>query len=158
MTASASLSDILPTTLNATGIQVPKGMEGRNLIPVAQGDTPHPLDASFSSFWSEADSRNLQWSVRKGDWKMKMRGPVNTYVHNLAEDPAEKIDVDERYPIALRALRIALGQFIAAPDKTVWYTDQVAAEVVGKPSAEEDKMEVIPDDLKDQLRQLGYMQ
>ena len=117
-----------------------------------------PLEASFSSFWSEADGRNLQWSVRKGDWKMRMRGPVNTYVHNLANDPKEKVDVDERHPIALRALRIALGQFIAAPDKASWMSGQLASEVVGKPKTEEDQMENLPEDLKDQLRQLGYMQ
>ena len=156
--ANAGLADILPTALTAVGLAVPKGVEGRNLIPVANGEIPDPLDASFSSFWSEADSRNLQWSVRKGDWKMKMRGPVNTYIYNLADDPGEKVDVDERYPVALRALRTCLGQFIAAPDKSSWSSGAVAAEIVGKPQAEEDKMENIPDDLKDQLRQLGYMQ
>ncbi len=152
------LADILPTALAATGQAVPKGMEGANLIPAANGTFEDPLGAAFSSFWSEADSRNLQWSVRKGNWKMRMRGPVNTYVHNLAQDPREKMDVDERYPIALRALRIALGQFIAAPDKAAWTSGQIASQIVIKPEADEDKIEALPEDLKAQLRQLGYMQ
>ena len=137
---------------------IPKGMEGANLIPAANGTLEDPLGAAFSSFWSEADSRNLQWSVRTGNWKMRMRGPVNTYVHNLAQDPAEKMDVDERYPIALRALRIALGQFIAAPDKAAWTSGQIASQIIIKPEADEDKIEALPEDLKAQLRQLGYMQ
>ncbi len=154
----AGLADILPTTMTAAGIPVPKGVEGANLLPAASGAIPDPQEAAFSSFWSEADGRNLQWSVRRGEWKMRMRGPVNTYVHNLTQDPREKVDVDERNPIALRALRISLGQFIAAPDKANWSSGQVASQVVGKPKGDEDKMENIPEDLKDQLRQLGYMQ
>ncbi len=158
ISADVGLADILPTVLAATGQTIPKGMEGANLIPAANGTLEDPLGAAFSSFWSEADSRNLQWSVRRGNWKMRMRGPVNTYVHNLAQDPAEKMDVDERHPIALRALRIALGQFIAAPDKAAWTSGQIAAQVVIKPEAEEDMVEALPEDLKAQLRQLGYMQ
>ena len=156
--ADVGLADILPTVLAATGQTRPRGMEGANLIPAANGTLEDPLGAAFSSFWSEADSRNLQWSVRKGKWKMRMRGPVNTYIHNLAQDPREKMDVDERYPIALRALRIALGQFIAAPDKADWTSGKIASQIVIKPEAEEDKIESLPEDLKAQLRQLGYMQ
>jgi arylsulfatase A-like enzyme len=158
LTTETGLHDILPTVLEATGLTPPKGVEGKSLIPLANGEAPDPIDASFSSFWSEADDRNLQWSVRMGDWKLRMKGPVNSYLNNLAQDPAEKSDVDEQYPVALRALRTALGQFIGAPDKSAWSSGQLASQVVGKPEAGEDKMEAIPDDLKDQLRQLGYMQ
>ena len=158
ISADVGLADILPTALAATGQAIPKGLEGANLIPAANGTLENPLGAAFSSFWSEADSRNLQWSVRTGNWKMRMRGPVNTYVHNLAQDPREKMDADERYPIALRALRIALGQFIAAPEKANWTSGKIAAQIVVKPEADEDKIESLPEDLKAQLRQLGYMQ
>ena len=155
---SVGLADVLPTALGSVGQKVPRGMEGTDLIHVASGALEHPQNASFSSFWSEADDRNLQWSIRKGDWKLRMKGPVNTYVHNLKDDPHEKVDVDERYPIALRALRILLGQFIAAPDKSDWLSNKIAADIVTKPKGKEDKNENLPEDLKDQLRQLGYMQ
>lgn len=158
ISADVGLADVLPTALAATGQAVPTGMEGANLIPAANGALEDPLGAAFSSFWSEADSRNLQWSVRTGKWKMRMRGPVNTYIHNLEQDPREKMDADEKYPIALRALRIALGQFIAAPDKANWTSGKIAAQIVVKPEADEDKIENLPEDLKAQLKQLGYMQ
>ena len=69
----------------------------------------------------------------------------------------EKVDVDERYPLARRAMRIALGQFIGSPDKSRWFDGQIKADVVVKPEAREEKNENIPEELKEQLRQLGYM-
>lgn len=156
--APTTLVDILPTTLKAVGKDVPREVEGKDLLPLARGAAPHPFDAAFSSFYSEMDSRNLQWSVRRGDWKLWMKGPVNTFVHNLQQDPGEKVDVDEKYPIALRGMRIALGQFIGAPDKTNWFSNAVAGDIVAKPKAVESKNEDIPDDLKQQLRELGYLQ
>lgn len=152
------LCDVLPTVLAALGQPPAAGVEGRSLIPTANGAAPDPMGAAFSSFWSEADDRNLQWSVRKGDWKLKMRGPVNTSLHNLVDDPREVTDADERYPIAVRALRIALGQFIGAPDKSAWASGKIAAQAAAKPQGAEDKAEQIPEELKAQLRQLGYMQ
>jgi choline-sulfatase len=153
-----NLSDILPTVLAALGQQPVKGVEGRDLLPAAQGASPSPIGAAFSSFFSEADDRNLQWAARHGDWKIKMRGPVNTFLHNLAEDPREMTDADERYPVALRAMRILLSQFVGAPDKADWSSGKIASQVIVKPDAAEDKTDNIPEDLKAQLRQLGYMQ
>jgi arylsulfatase A-like enzyme len=153
---NVGLSDILPTVLAATGVPVPKGMEGTDLLPVANGEVPDPMNAAFASFFSEADDRNLSWAVRKGDFKLKMRGPARTYLYNLNNDPRERVDVDVRYPLALRALRIALGQFIGAPDKRHWNSQMVAAQVVGKPKAREEEAEM-PEDLREQLRALGYM-
>ncbi|MBW2278865.1 MAG: sulfatase [Deltaproteobacteria bacterium] len=138
-------------------VTLAKGMEGLDLLPAARGAALDPVAAAFSSFWSEADDRNLSWTVRKGDWKLRMRGPVRTYVYNLKDDPKERTDVDERYPIALRALRILLGQFIGSPNKHRWSSGDVAAQVVGRPEADEESTEV-PEDLKQQLRELGYMQ
>ena len=62
-----------------------------------------------------------------------------------------------RRSVHLRALRIALGQFIGSPDKASWASEAVAADVVTAPEAEDEKTEV-PDDLRAQLRALGYMQ
>ncbi|MBN2525917.1 MAG: sulfatase [Deltaproteobacteria bacterium] len=157
VSTSANLSDIVPTVLDGTGNDAPPVVEGRSLISEANGGVTNPFEASFSSFYSEADERNLQWAVRRGDWKLKMKGPAITYLFNLKSDPEEKVDVDERYPLARRAMRIALGQFIGAPDKAGWMKGQIHADVVVKPEAKEEKNENIPDELKEQLRQLGYM-
>ncbi len=151
------LSDILPTLLQATGVPIPKGMEGHDLLPVSNDAIPDPFAAAFASFYSEADGRNLSWTARKGAFKLRMRGPARTYLYNLEADPREKTDVDTRYPLALRALRIALGQFIAAPDKHNWSSGQLSALAVASPKPDDEQAEM-PEDLKQQLRALGYMQ
>ena len=87
---------------------------------------------------------------------MYMRGPARTYVYNLDDDPRELKDVDTTYPLALRALRIALGQFIAAPDKHDWASGQLADQVVSTPKPNTEQADM-PEDLKQQLRALGYM-
>jgi arylsulfatase A-like enzyme len=156
LTNNVGLADILPTVLAATGVPIPKGMEGIDLLPVANGVLPDPMNAAFASFFSEADDRNLSWAVRKGDFKLKMRGPARTYLYDLSNDPRERVDVDVRYPLALRALRIALGQFIGAPDKHNWNSQLVATQVVGQPKARDEQADM-PEDLKQQLRALGYM-
>jgi len=155
ISAMASLSDVVPTVLDATGNRIPEGVEGAPLSAIANGGGVNPLQAAFSSFFSEADERNLQWAVRMGDWKMRMKGPVNTYVNHLGDDPGENVDVDEQYPVARRGLRVALGQFIGAPDKRHWHSGQISADVVRAPDAAQETNENIPEDLKQQLRELG---
>jgi hypothetical protein len=140
----------------AAGLDVPKHLEGKNLLATCNGEVPDPMDAAFSSFFSEADDRNLSWSVKKERFKLRMKGPVNTFLYNMADDPHERQDVDTKYPLALRALRIALGQFIGAPDKRVWQGAELALHAVA-PKAASESAEV-PEDLKNQLRALGYMQ
>ena len=154
--SEVGLADILPTVLHAVGADIPKQLEGRDLLPLCNGALQDPMDAAFSSFFSEADDRNLSWCVRKGDFKLRMKGPANTFLNNLALDPRETRDDDVTYPAALRALRISLGQFIGAPNKTAWRSNEIAVQMVT--SAAESETAEVPDDLKDQLRALGYMQ
>lgn len=155
--AEVGLADILPTILHSVGADIPNQMEGRDLLPICNGDTQDPMEASFSSFYSEADERNLSWCVKKGDFKLRMKGPANTYLNNLVTDPHELGDDDAKFPLALRALRISLGQFIGAPNKANWMRNEIAVQAVS-PSAAESETTEVPEDLKAQLRALGYMQ
>ncbi len=150
-----NLADILPTVLSAIGAEAPSSIEGEDVLPICNGDTANPVAVSFSCFYSEADNRNLSWTARQGDFKLRMKGPSNTYLCNLALDPRETRDDDEKYPLALRALRIALGQFIGAPNKANWRSSEIAVNAVSAPS--ESESADVPDDLKAQLQALGYM-
>jgi len=149
-----SLVDIVPTMLDAAGLPLPDELEGNSLLPLFSGERQKRPVAGFSSFWSEPDSRNLSWSVRMNNWKLYTKGPARTYLYDIVNDPREKKDVDDDKPLALRAGRIYLGQFIGAPDKKRWNRISAAAKIPKKKKEEEAE---IPSDLREQLRALGYI-
>jgi len=60
------------------------------------------------------------------------------------------------HPIAWRALRITHGQFVGAPDKRDWTAGLIALQAATGPAASAEET-AIPEDLKAQLRELGYM-
>ena len=152
-----SLVDITPTILDATGLEAPAETEGRSLVPDLRGAPPPVNSAAFSSQWDTGNNRELGWTARIGDWKLRMRGPANTYLNNLATDPRERRDLDEDNPVALRATRIALGQFLGSPSLRHW---AAAAPARGgrRPSARpRDESATMSPELCEQLRALGYL-
>lgn len=80
--------DFLPTVLNAMGVPVPDGVEGRDLTPLAQGDVPddwrdHIVCGRFRQ----------NWCVRTSDWHLigtAKQGPIELY--NRHTDPDERLN------------------------------------------------------------------
>jgi arylsulfatase A-like enzyme len=151
-----SLVDIVPTVLEATGIERPADLEGRSLLPDLRGRPGPVVAASFSSAWDTGNSRETAWSVRMGEWKLRMHGPANSYLYNLARDPREQQDFDTENPIALRATRIAMGQFLGAPAKGDWTAAALAETSIARPQPQAEEAQMTPE-LCAQLRALGYM-
>lgn len=152
-----ALTDVTPTALDAAGINIPDSVEGRSLVPDLRGRPAPLISAGFASKWDTGNNRETSWSARVGDWKLRMRGPAVSYLYNLAEDPGEQRDFDEENPLALRAARIALGQFLGAPNKRNWLASAVGGVSVGSGGAPaEEEAEMTPE-LCQQLRALGYM-
>jgi hypothetical protein len=84
-----------------------------------------------------------------------MHGPANSFLYDLASDAAEGRDVDEAHPVALRALRIALGQFLGAPSRRDWTSASVErAPARARPDAPQAEM---TPEMCEQLRALGYL-
>jgi arylsulfatase A-like enzyme len=156
LTQPASLVDIVPTVLEAAGIERSAEIEGRSLLSEVRGGASPVLAAAFSSAWDTGNSRETAWAARVGEWKLRMHGPANTYLYNLAADPQEQSDVDVESPIALRAARILLGQFLGAPNKGNWTAAAVAETTVARPQPQAEEAEMTPE-LCAQLRALGYM-
>ncbi len=149
-----SLVDIVPTVLAAAGVDTPSGIEGRNLVPDLRGHPSPIMGGSFSSKWDTGNNRETSWTARVGDWKLRMRGPATSYLYDLARDSGETHDYDEENPVALRAARIVLGQFLGAPNRGQWLAPVVAQQEVSRLAEEEAQM---TPELCEQLRGLGYM-
>ena len=149
------LVDIVPTILEASGVDVPQVIEGRSLVPGLRGRPTPVVRGAFSSQWDTGNARETSWTARVGDWKLRMHGPASSILYNLRTDPGEEHDADEDNPLALRATRVALGQFLGAPDKGRWTSPEVVAAASG-PDHDVEEAQMTPE-LCEQLRGLGYV-
>lgn len=150
-----NLVDIVPTVLDAARVDIPDDVEGRSLVQELRGGPPPAINASFSSQWDTGNDRELGWAVRVGDWKLRMRGPAISYLYDLSRDPQEANDVDAQHPLALRAGRIALGQFLGAPSKKYWASSVVQAS--GQAAGHQAEEATMTPELCQQLQALGYI-
>jgi choline-sulfatase len=101
--SEVSLIDIMPTACEILGVECPSNIEGRSLIPLLNGnDFDRYPAASFSDFLDG------QRTVRMGRYKLIYRG-ASTTLFDLKNDPGETADLSDDVPLALTALRDALG-------------------------------------------------
>ncbi len=120
--------------------------EGRDLLGFTRGELPPGPQVAFSDF------QNDRRVIRAGRWKMVLRG-INATYFDLRDDPGEEHELDRHeHPVAARFMRIMLGQFLGATDRSHWQ-DAVQGQGVQlqSQSAEMD------DTIRDQLRALGYV-
>jgi arylsulfatase A-like enzyme len=98
--------DLLPTMLamaDPSG-KAPSGIDGKNILPVLQGQSP---DHEFL-FWSHENQR----AVRQGDWKLILNPPQfpgdpvsdNIWLSNLEADPSEKKNLANEQAERVKAL------------------------------------------------------
>jgi len=138
--------DIMPTVLTASGLPIPKDVEGRNRLDHLRGDVPAGPAVAFSDF---LDDRHV---IRAGRWKLVLRGH-NITLFDLEKDPGEQHPLKHRmFPIAMRYCRIHLGQFLGAEDRRNWLSaDQDKGADLGTQDTN------IDEQTKEQLKQLGYI-
>lgn len=96
VTRQVSLVDVMPTVLDALGLEVPAGLDGRSLLPLAAGDAP----AGPSTAVAYAASSNRGLALRVDDrlkyvlnnaaWR-SLSGTQTLY--DVAADPAERHDL-----------------------------------------------------------------
>jgi arylsulfatase A-like enzyme len=108
-----STLDILPTCLQAAGIEMTKGLDGQ-AVPKAVTEISDQRDL----FWRWGDS----YAVRSGDWKLLHKGGrsgrepcdgivertellQNTCLFNLKEDPSESQDLIDQHPKVVERLQ-----------------------------------------------------
>ena len=94
VTMETSIIDIMPTVLSLVGIDIPDGVEGVNLAPVAFGDTPETDRATQGELYRK-NSLITQVSHRRSGAKLIHnfnRRTVEAY--DIASDPGEQTGID----------------------------------------------------------------
>jgi arylsulfatase A-like enzyme len=95
--------DILPSVLAAAGRELPKNLDGKNLLPLLEAERAEPPHDVL--FWGRGD----RFAIRKGPWKLvRERGPdgspTEPCLFHLKEDAAEQNDLAPQQEELVRQL------------------------------------------------------
>ncbi|MCX6895600.1 MAG: arylsulfatase [Verrucomicrobia bacterium] len=92
--------DVLPTCAELAGQPVPAGVDGISFVPTLLGQG---TQAQHGYLYWEFHEMGGRVALRQGDWKVvrynvakNSDGPLQLF--NLAEDPAEKTDLADKFP------------------------------------------------------------
>ncbi|MGH0029114.1 MAG: sulfatase-like hydrolase/transferase [Myxococcota bacterium] len=138
--ARVSMLDVLPTLLELLAVPVPEGVRGRSLLPLMRGEwLPEvPIVSEGYPF-----GHDLQ-SVVLGDWKLVRSLPTGELeLYDLASDPGEQNDLaDTRPEQRERLVAVLNGQLSARPAAS---------------PEEAQRFDGLPEETKQRLRELGYI-
>ena len=134
--AQVRLIDVAPTLLELAEVPAPAGFAGRSLRPLLAGepDAPRPAVSEMGRLASFSD-----WP-----WKLIRGGPA-ARLFDLSRDPAERRDLGPQEPERAAELEAALAGALGSPD------------AVRRVEAVEGGGEALDPELRERLRELGYL-
>jgi choline-sulfatase len=100
------LQDIMPTTLELAGADIPDHVEFKSLLPLISGERTQQYDAIYGAY-----QEKLQRMIIKGDFKLIHYPAINRYrLYNLKTDPLEMEDLagEAEYEGTVETLRKSL--------------------------------------------------
>jgi arylsulfatase A-like enzyme len=109
--------DVLPTMLAAASAEIPKEVDGKNILPALRSEEPLAERPWFSYIHQSADARA---SVHLGNWKLVAHGDFlaekpatapTLELYDLAADPAETNDIAASHPEKVADLHRRLREF-----------------------------------------------
>jgi arylsulfatase len=114
--AMVTLTDVLPTILEALGMPEPEGIDGRSLFPLMRGESTTHRDAVMLSeaTWQAARA------VRTPEWKYikflqsTIYGRDGVELYDLANDPHEQVNVADQHPAVVDELGKRLNHWVSA--------------------------------------------
>ncbi len=136
--------DLAPTIYDAMDVRPPADLQGRSLLPAAQGGVaPSPA-------FAVSERQDLQRSIRFGPYKLIVSSEGDTELYDLRKDRGERRNLARYRPVALRACETHLFEALRVP-RALERPNGMAAVV--RYEAEEAK---IDRDLMEHLQALGY--
>ncbi len=136
--AMCYLFDLFPTLCELAGLETPKSVEGRSLVPVLKKEQPRHRDAIFTAY------RNIQRSVNDGRFKLIRYPHINrSQLFDLQNDADELRDLSEDAPLKVKREEL-MARLVALQkefgDKQSLSTDRPAPMEIPLPrSAAKDK-------------------
>ncbi len=111
-TAIGMTMDILPTALEAAGVEIPKGLDGVSLLPVLFGKS-EGLPAR-DLFWCRLMPGGRIHAARRGSQKVVLPVPGKALeMYDLESDPRETTNLAEKEPAEFASLKSMLEGHIA---------------------------------------------
>ena len=140
------LVDVMPTILDALGLEIPEEVSGRSFLPALLGEPESAPRATVSGFMEN-------WrAVSVGRWKLIHRANGQISLYDLASDPDETDNIADANPLTVRWLRGLLGLTLA---RTA--TESGEARARRPRRRHQSESTEIDDETRAQLRALGYM-
>ncbi|MBK1791397.1 sulfatase-like hydrolase/transferase [Persicirhabdus sediminis] len=105
ITENVYIQDIMPSTLELAGVEVPEKVFFKSLMPLATGETDKGRDHIYGGFLMD------QRSILQGDWKLISYPTIPKFrLYNIKNDPDEMNDLAENPEHAgkLQSLKILL--------------------------------------------------
>jgi arylsulfatase A-like enzyme len=120
--------DILPTLLDAAGVEVPRRIEGRSFLPALLGNKQQPLRDLWFFARREGNARyggKTIEAVRSGPWKLLQNSPFQPLeLYNLDDDPRETNDLSGTRRGKLDQLSALLRRQIQKYGQVPWQAPQ----------------------------------
>jgi len=138
VSTAVSLVDLFPTLAALTGLEPPPDAQGRNLLPLVDGNGSWPERPLFAA------SDGGRYSVRLGGWKLIIGHRLpHPYLIDVANDPRETTDLFTRRPDKVEELRKVLTRHLRESKRLL----------ARRPSGRT----TIDDESESQLHALGYL-
>ena len=108
--------DLAPTILSAAGLEVPRSMEGQNLLPIATGQTETP---TVNRVITEECTWQAKWGIRTDTHKFILsrqpdyHGMPRVEMYDLRSDPDEVRNLVEEQPQLAADFEAELEEWIA---------------------------------------------
>lgn len=107
--------DIVPTILDALGLEIPDRLQGESLLPILEGSEPVTEFAIIQSV-----------AMRTSKWKIMQSGDGNRVLYDIENDPGETRDVIAEHPDVVARFEQALADWMADyPEMAAHYQGRV---------------------------------